>query len=287
MIGIVDLQRAETDLAAGELACPGCGGTLRRWGHARPRLVRDHASTTLPLRLRRARCTACGATHVLLLGAVLPRRADTTAVIGTALLASVSGVGYRRIAADLGRPPSTVRRWVRSVRCEYTEWLRAQGVGWIDAIDRDVFATLARAPEIRRHLADHGCGPRSARRQRADHGATMLINATRNARFSSARSMAPTSAPSAAGNTLPAEPGSPGQAQQRSTAGGHAMPFMPGTAGARGQGTEHRRPPWLLEDGPEAVWLPGLPPHGPAVIGAEPSEESAPPGSVASGPSGR
>jgi hypothetical protein len=30
MIGIVDLQRAEADLAAGELVCPECGGPLRR-----------------------------------------------------------------------------------------------------------------------------------------------------------------------------------------------------------------------------------------------------------------
>jgi hypothetical protein len=35
MIGIVDLPRAEADLAAGELACTGCGGRLHRWGHAR------------------------------------------------------------------------------------------------------------------------------------------------------------------------------------------------------------------------------------------------------------
>lgn len=41
MIGIVDPERAEADLAAGELACPGCGGPLRRWGHARSREVRD------------------------------------------------------------------------------------------------------------------------------------------------------------------------------------------------------------------------------------------------------
>jgi transposase-like protein len=140
---IVDLARAETDLAAGGLTCPGCGGTLRRWGHARARRVRDHASTTVTLRPRRTRCAACGATHVLLPGAVLPRRADTTAVIGTALLASARGVGYRRIAADLGRPASTVRRWVRSVRDAHTEWLRAQAVGWIVAVDRDVFTTLA------------------------------------------------------------------------------------------------------------------------------------------------
>jgi transposase-like protein len=111
MIGIVDLQRAEADLAAGELACPGCGGELHRWGHARARDIRDSESTTLTLRPRRARCSSCGSTHVLLLGAVLPRRADTTAMIVTALQASARGIGYRRIAAQLGRPASTVRRW--------------------------------------------------------------------------------------------------------------------------------------------------------------------------------
>lgn len=73
MIGIVDLRLAEADLAAGELACPGCGGELRRWGHARARDVRDSGSATLTLRPRRARCTSCGGTHVLLLTTVLPR----------------------------------------------------------------------------------------------------------------------------------------------------------------------------------------------------------------------
>src|SRR5262245_48089809 len=125
MIGIVDPQRAEADLTAGELDCPGCGATLRPWGYARARRVRDHASTTLTLRPRRARCVTCGATQVLLLGSVLPRRADTTAVIGTALLASAGGAGYRRIAAELGRPLSTVRRWLRLVRGAHTQWLRA------------------------------------------------------------------------------------------------------------------------------------------------------------------
>ncbi|MGH8917787.1 MAG: hypothetical protein ACRD0H_05515, partial [Actinomycetes bacterium] len=41
MIGIVDLKRAEADLAAGELACPECDGRLRRWDHARACDVRD------------------------------------------------------------------------------------------------------------------------------------------------------------------------------------------------------------------------------------------------------
>jgi transposase-like protein len=144
MIGIVDLERAEAELAAGELACPGCGGPLRRWGHARAREVRDLESRTLRLRPRRARCGSCGGTHVLLLGAVLPRRADTTAVIGTALWASARGMGYRRIAMQLERPVSTVRRWVRAVRDEHhVEWLREQGIGWIARADREALATLA------------------------------------------------------------------------------------------------------------------------------------------------
>jgi len=62
MIGIVDLRQAEADLAAGRLGCPGCGGVLRRWGHARLRRVRDQGSATLTLRPRRARCRDCGAT---------------------------------------------------------------------------------------------------------------------------------------------------------------------------------------------------------------------------------
>jgi transposase len=146
MIGIVQPVQAEADLAAGRLGCPGCGGVLRRWGHGRARQVRDHRSMTLTVRPRRARCQDCGSTQVLLPCAVLPRRADTTAVIGTALLASARGVGYRRIAADFARPVSTVRRWVRSVRGQHTEWLRARGIAWLHQVDREVIATLKAAP---------------------------------------------------------------------------------------------------------------------------------------------
>lgn len=45
----------------------------------------------------------------------------------------------------VGRPASTVRRWLRSVRGEHTAWLHAQAAGWIDAVDREAFATLAAA----------------------------------------------------------------------------------------------------------------------------------------------
>ena len=93
----------------------------------------------MALRPRRARCRTCRVTHVLLPAVVAPRRADTTAVIGSALQASARGTGYRRIAAQLERPLSTVRRWIRAVRDpDHVEWLRAQGVGWLARVDRDV-----------------------------------------------------------------------------------------------------------------------------------------------------
>ena len=81
-------RRGRTRRGRPGLRCHLLPGMRRRAaavGHARPRRVRDLASTTQLLRPRRARCTGCGTTHVLLPGAVLPRRADTTTVIGTAL----------------------------------------------------------------------------------------------------------------------------------------------------------------------------------------------------------
>lgn len=142
MIGVAVPYQVEADLAAGAIACPGCGGALRPWGHARARRVRD-LTATVELRPRRARCQSCRATHVLLPGSVLPRRADATAVIGTALLASVRGAGHRRIAADLARPAATVRRWLRAVRGEHAEWLRAAAVDRLARLDRDAISTLA------------------------------------------------------------------------------------------------------------------------------------------------
>lgn len=43
---------------------------------------------------------------------VLSRRADAVEVIGAALLARARGWGYRRVAAWVGRPVSTVRGWL-------------------------------------------------------------------------------------------------------------------------------------------------------------------------------
>lgn len=52
---------------------------------------------------------------MLLVVSLALRRADAAAVIATAVEAkAVRGLGYRRIAAVLGRPVSTVRGWLRA-----------------------------------------------------------------------------------------------------------------------------------------------------------------------------
>ena len=118
----------------------------------------------MPVRPRRARCIGCGVTHVLLPVQWLLRRADTVVVIGAALTAKAAGVGFRRIAGWLGRPPETVRGWLRrfSARAEmlrrlFTVLLRAMaadpvipapaGGAWADAlavIDAAVTAAITR-----------------------------------------------------------------------------------------------------------------------------------------------
>jgi len=109
----VDDEVVESDLRAGVLVCPlpGCGGRLAPWGWARSRLIRGVAER---LRPRRSRCSAtgCEATHVLLPANVLLRRADAVDVIGAGLLAAAGGLGQRRVAAEVGRPVSTVRGWL-------------------------------------------------------------------------------------------------------------------------------------------------------------------------------
>jgi len=102
----------EARLLTGELGCPSCGGVLRPWGHARWRFSRREEGTVRH-RPRRASCTGCAKTHVLLSTAWLSRRGDAVSVIGAALLAKVAGAGHRRIAALLGRPACTVRGWLR------------------------------------------------------------------------------------------------------------------------------------------------------------------------------
>jgi hypothetical protein len=103
----------ERQLTGGELACPSCGGVLGGWGHGVERRVRVLDGPAVRVRPRRSRCRSCGKTHVLLPAWCLLRRADAAAVIGAALVAAAAGSGFRVIARLLGRPPVTVRGWLR------------------------------------------------------------------------------------------------------------------------------------------------------------------------------
>lgn len=106
-------EAVEAELAAGRLCCPDCDAPLARWGFTTERAVRTRHGVRR-LRPRRARCGPCETTHVLLPGWVVPRRRDCADVIGDALLANAQGEGHRRIATRLGRPPGTVRGWLRA-----------------------------------------------------------------------------------------------------------------------------------------------------------------------------
>jgi transposase-like protein len=108
-----DEAEVERQLAGGQLECPGCGGQLRRWGHARDRVIRLGGGARRRLRPRRAVCGGCSRTHVLLPARVLARRADGASVIGEALVLAAAGLGCQTIAGRLGRAAATVRGWLR------------------------------------------------------------------------------------------------------------------------------------------------------------------------------
>lgn len=131
-------QQDEAALRAGEIPCPGCSGRLRPHGHARIRTVRGLGDARLTVQPRRARCASCGRTQVLMPAALSVRRADALEVIGTALAAKAAGSGYRRIATLLGRPVSTVRRWLRRVPEAHARWLYEQAVQHAFRLDPDI-----------------------------------------------------------------------------------------------------------------------------------------------------
>ncbi len=154
----------EADLTGGRMACPRCGGVLRRWGHARKRIL-HRLETKEWLRPRRGVCAGCGATHVLLPEDTLARRRDAVEVIGAALTAKAAGSGHRSVAAELGREPSKVRRWFRrfasmaeEIRAHFTRWAHAldpvlgpvvpTGSAFADAVEAIGMAAMA---AVRRH----------------------------------------------------------------------------------------------------------------------------------------
>ena len=148
MIVVRTVEWAEQALGAGEIGCPhpGCGGALIRWGYGRRRRVRSLDARTVEVRPRRARCTHCASTQILLPATLQPRLADTTEVIGTALASKAAGHGHRHIATELDRSPSTVRRWMRrATRNAHLERLWHHGSQALLRLDPDAFNRLPRA----------------------------------------------------------------------------------------------------------------------------------------------
>jgi hypothetical protein len=139
-------QQLEVVLAAGELACPDCSGRLTRWGFARSREVRTRAGVR-SLRPRRALCAGCDTTHVLCPSWSVPRRRDAAEVIGEALRLAAGGMGHRRIARRLDRPPGTVRGWLRVARAN-AQSLRACATRWVVSLDPEPAAVTAAGSEL-------------------------------------------------------------------------------------------------------------------------------------------
>lgn len=133
LVVTIGAGQVEAQLAAGRLACPGCGGRLSRYGFTAWRTVRGRDAARR-VRLRRSACAGCGATHVLVPAWLATRRRDTVEVIGAALAMAARGAGHRRIARALGRPPETVRGWLRCAR-RNAQALRASGVRWWVALE--------------------------------------------------------------------------------------------------------------------------------------------------------
>lgn len=162
-------DEVEADLVEGRLACPGCGGRLGPWGHARERVLRLGAEERR-WRPRRACCRhGCRRTHVVLVDEALLRRRDGVETIGKAIEAKSAGVGHRRIAKALGRHKDTVRGWLRAfgrsaerVRAHFTRWTAALDPLWgpIEPAG-DPFADALTAIGVATRAAVLTFGPRS------------------------------------------------------------------------------------------------------------------------------
>lgn len=96
------------------------------------------------------------------------RRADTLEAIGTALAAKAAGSGYRMIAALLGPPLSTVRRWLLRVSEEHALWLYEQAVQHGFRLDPDILVRPKRWPSLLGWSLNVLAGAALAHRQRVD-----------------------------------------------------------------------------------------------------------------------
>src|SRR5262249_40260923 len=105
-------------LHARAIRCPqyGCEGRLQPWSPARPRTVMARPGEQVRLVPDRGRCGLCRVSQTLLPAWYVPRRSCGIEVVGAAIGGFVN-VGHRPdgIAATIGLPRSTVRRWLTGI----------------------------------------------------------------------------------------------------------------------------------------------------------------------------
>ena len=94
----------------------------------------------------------------------LPRRRDSSESIGAALLMAAKGNGHRTIAADLGRPESTVRNWLRRFR-QHATWLHDVGVLASHELDLGHDPSTPRATPLAGAVDSLGCAAKAAARR--------------------------------------------------------------------------------------------------------------------------
>lgn len=164
LIEVVDVVTARRALAARMLRCPGCGAALAPWGRTSARTVRDLDGATVTARPDRARCTGCGATHVLLDAALLARRGYTVRLVGNALVRAARGETHREIADQLAAPLGTVRGWVRRAR-RTSHQLWTLGVRALAALDQHALPTRDRADPLAAALEVLAAAAFAARRR--------------------------------------------------------------------------------------------------------------------------
>ena len=167
-----DVGVVERQLRSGELRCPDCRGVLRPWGRARPRTLRSDPYSVRPVeRLvpRRSMCVLCGRTHVLSPLTVLSRRADGAGVIGAALLVRAGGWGYRRVAARVGRPVSTVRGWSGRMAAN-AERVFTAFTGLVHELEADPAPVAPAGSALADAVAAVGAGTAAVRRRFAGGG---------------------------------------------------------------------------------------------------------------------
>ena len=163
MILVLDEASAIEGIARGEHRCH-CGGRMQTWGYARVRQIRRLDGSGISLRPRRLVGTACRRNQVLLPAWSLPRRRDSSESIGAALLMAANGNGHRTIAADLGRPESTVRNWLRRF-CEHATSLRDRGVMASHELDPGHGPMTTRSTSVTEAVDALGCAAMAAARR--------------------------------------------------------------------------------------------------------------------------